>query len=627
MIRVASAALLLGALLGPAWSTAAVAAPEASSPAVVEAWLLLGEHERALREAQQLASAPDADWRDHAAYIRAASASHLRWAVVDEYRWLAAQEPMRPEMVLLAAWAKLLQATGAELGPALAALEDAAPGQGPAGLQLLARGLLHAGEDERAAELLLGTRAPAATRLRVEALVGAGAYREAATLALASIDQHPRHPEVAEPLWDRGVPKRRVRKARQAAVHAAQELLDEHDPELLLGAWWVLASAKESQDAARAADGVSAAVPGLELPSRLPYGQLMLQHLGEGLARTGQDSVDAQLTSYEQAQVATVRARTLRDDGLVDQARRAYRDAIALDGSDPELLLEAAALHLDVEPQRSLAWVGQALLLLACEPGMDAAQRRLVIARGLELQASSLHALDRHDQALSFQLVASLLQPTPKDLEQLAALQEQQGGREAALESLALAAALGSQDARPEMERLYHGPASVDALVTAVSADLAVWTGAGVQPLPAAAPERPLAGRTLSTTAGDLSFDALEGQLVVLVFWASWCAPCADELPMVDGLLDSWTADGLPVTVVAVSVDQSEADYRRGLGRFRELGLTFALDPSVSRAMGIEAVPATRIIDAQGQVAGQLQGFHEGHDQRLDALVRGLLEP
>jgi thiol-disulfide isomerase/thioredoxin/tetratricopeptide (TPR) repeat protein len=623
--RIAVACLLWG-VASSAYSAAEPGPEHPRSPELVEAWQLLGEDQRALREARQLAVEEPESWRAQAAYIEAASHSHLRWAVVDEYRWLAEQHPDRPELAALVCWAELLQARGAELDGALARLERLSEAAGRPGALLLADGLLYAGAHERAAELLLGARPPAAMALRVEALVGAGAHREAAKLVSFALREHPRHPEVGAALWQRGVPARQVQRARQRAVEAAERLLDSEDPNELFAAWSILARAKQTRGAQRAADGLAGLVPGLVLPPRLPYGPLMLQHLGEGLARTGQEAAPVDLTDREAAAVAAVRARTLRNDGLVDQARRAYLDAIEADGSDPELLLEAAALHLDVEPQRSLAWVGQALLLLASEPSAEPSQRRERIARGLELQAGSLHALERHDQALSYQLVASLLEPSPGGLEQLAALQERQGSTEAALESLALAASLGSPRARDEMERLYRGPASVEALIRAASADLQRWTQlAEIEAAPPQSP--PLRGVSLSTTAGDLSFDALEGRVVVLVFWASWCAPCAQELPLVASLRAGWVEEGLPVEVVALSVDEREADYRRGVKRFEELGLALAWAPELARELEIRAVPATRLVSPSGAIDAGLQGFHEGHDERLDALVRSLLEP
>jgi thiol-disulfide isomerase/thioredoxin/tetratricopeptide (TPR) repeat protein len=622
--RIALACLLLGV---------ATSSPRASepgpdhprSPEIIDAWTLLGEDQRALREARQLTALEPDHWRAHAAYIETASRSHHRWAVVDEYRWLAEQHPERPELAALACWAELLQARGSELDAALARLEGRAVAAGPAGAVLLARGLMLAGEHERAAELLLGSRTPVAMALRVEALVGAGAHREAAKLATFCIREHPGRPDIAAALWQRGVPARQVDRARNRAIEAAEALLDSDDVGELLAAWSILARAKQTRQAQRASDALAGFVPGLVLPPRLPYGPIMLQHLGEGLARTGQVEAPVELTAAEAAEVAAVRARTLRDDGLVDEARRAYLDAIEADGGDPELLLEAAALHLDVEPQRSLAWVGQALLLLSSEPSAEPSLRRERIARGLELQAASLHALERHDQALGYQQVASLLKPNPEGLEKLAALQEQQGSPEAALESLALAASLGSDRARVEMQRLYRGPASVDALIEAVTADLQRWTQ---QPQAAPTPPKapPLRGVTLSTSAGDLSFEALEGQVVVLVFWASWCAPCAQELPLVAQLQGRWGDEGLPVRVVALSVDEREADYRRGAKRYEELGLTLTWAPELARDLEIRAVPATRLLGPGGDIEASLQGFNEGHDERLDALVRSLLE-
>ncbi len=616
------ARLLLALLLGASVGGAARAEPE-----LAEAWLLLGEHDRALRSAQELSAAPDADWRDHAAYIRIAASSHLRWAVVEEYRWLAERHPEQPRIALLADWATVMVASGAELDQALERLASAAQPHGPVGAELLAAGLLRAGEHERAAVVLEGVSGASAAALRVEALVGDGQQRAASDLVGEGLERYPGHPGMAAPLWERGVSPSEVRRGRRRALRAARGLLDADDPVQLLSAWQVLARAKATEDAQRAADGVAAAVPGLLLPPRLPYGTIMLEHLGQGLARTGQGEVSAELTEAERAAVAAVRARTLRDQGLVDQARRAYSEAIALAGGDAQLLLEAAALHLEVEPQGALAWVGQALLLLACEPGLVQPERRAAIARGLELQAASLRALELHDQALGYRMVASLLQPSADGLVELGLMQESQGGTAAALESLALAAALGSARAIAEMERLYRGPASVDALVRAAAADLERWTAFAPVPAGPAGPEPALRGRVLSTSEGDLPLDAEREELLVLVFWASWCAPCAQELPMVDGLQRRWRAQGLPVRVVAISVDQDEADYRRGARRFAELGLTLAWDPALAAALDIEAVPATRLISPEGQQVGRLQGFQEGHDVRLDALVRSLLQP
>ncbi len=619
-LPLARLAVALGALVLPV----GLACAEPLAPEMIDAFTLLGEHDRALLEARALLDERDADWRAHAAYIQAASASHLRWAVLDEYRWLAEQSSADLPVELLAAYAAVVT-RGEALDEALASLATAAGRQGRPGALLLARGLMGAAAFEWAASELVKVKGPEAAGLRVEALVGLGEHRQAGKLVREAIELYPSHPELGAALWSRGVQNRSVRRARRQVVQAARALLDSDDPRELYRAWTLLAWAKERDEARLLAERLAQDIPGLELPDRLPYGPAMIEHLGESLARTGRDQPPTQLTARERGAVASVRARTLRQDGLLDPARRAYREAIELTGDDPQLLLEAAALHLDVEPRLSLEWVGQALLVLACQPGLEPAVRRASIARALKLQAQALHALEHHDQALSYQLVASLLQPTPEGLVELAALQEQQGSVESALESLAIAAAMGSERARGEMERLYQGPASVDALVRAVQADLEAWLAA--PPKPALQP-RPLVlpGRALSTTDGDLFLDDLRGQVVVLVFWASWCAPCAKELPLVDGLAASWADEGLPVRVLAVSVDDRETDYRRGLRRFQDLGIPLAWEPNLAKELDIDAVPATRLFDVEGRAAGRIQGFQSGHEAVLDELVRSLLE-
>jgi cytochrome c biogenesis protein CcmG, thiol:disulfide interchange protein DsbE len=94
------------------------------------------------------------------------------------------------------------------------------------------------------------------------------------------------------------------------------------------------------------------------------------------------------------------------------------------------------------------------------------------------------------------------------------------------------------------------------------------------------------------------------GKVLVLNFWATWCAPCVREIPSLDALQKQFKDKG--VVVVAVSVDKNEAKYKTFLQRF---GVEFDTyrDPAadISASYGTFQYPETYIIK-DGKVARKL---------------------
>jgi thiol-disulfide isomerase/thioredoxin len=91
--------------------------------------------------------------------------------------------------------------------------------------------------------------------------------------------------------------------------------------------------------------------------------------------------------------------------------------------------------------------------------------------------------------------------------------------------------------------------------------------------------------------------------VVILNFWATWCAPCRVEIPHLIALHEEWKAEG--VRIVGVSVDRSDASVVRQF--VEELGVPYpiVLDPEmdVARAYGGHyAFPTTFVIDREGRI-------------------------
>ena len=104
------------------------------------------------------------------------------------------------------------------------------------------------------------------------------------------------------------------------------------------------------------------------------------------------------------------------------------------------------------------------------------------------------------------------------------------------------------------------------------------------------------------TLQGDsVSLASLEGKVVLLNFWATWCAPCRHETPYLQALYEERRAEGLEI--VGVSMDTGDAKDQ--VEEFvEEYGVTYSilLDPQM-RGMDVYRVlglPATFLIDREG---------------------------
>ena len=96
------------------------------------------------------------------------------------------------------------------------------------------------------------------------------------------------------------------------------------------------------------------------------------------------------------------------------------------------------------------------------------------------------------------------------------------------------------------------------------------------------------------------------GQVVLLNFWATWCAPCVREMPSLDRLQAKLGGEGL--AVVTVSRDRGGANVVMPFYERLELtNLGVYLDPkgAFSRAFKVRGLPTTILIDREGRVVGE----------------------
>ena len=114
---------------------------------------------------------------------------------------------------------------------------------------------------------------------------------------------------------------------------------------------------------------------------------------------------------------------------------------------------------------------------------------------------------------------------------------------------------------------------------------------------------------TLRNLNGNLEgLSEFKDQVVVLNFWATWCAPCLEEMPAFEKLYRRYRSQGL--TVIAVSLDKGETSK---VAKFvDEHSLTFPvlldLDGIAERIYPSFTIPFTYVIDKKGRIAARVDG-------------------
>jgi peroxiredoxin len=122
---------------------------------------------------------------------------------------------------------------------------------------------------------------------------------------------------------------------------------------------------------------------------------------------------------------------------------------------------------------------------------------------------------------------------------------------------------------------------------------------------------------TLTTTAGDrVTPHNFGGKVLVLNFWASWCAPCVQEAPSLNEFAKTLKDSG--VVVLGVSVDRNEQLYQKFVKRF---GVSYPLardpDENLSYHYGTYKIPESYIIDRNGKVVRKYAGLPERDGQAI----------
>ena len=119
------------------------------------------------------------------------------------------------------------------------------------------------------------------------------------------------------------------------------------------------------------------------------------------------------------------------------------------------------------------------------------------------------------------------------------------------------------------------------------------------------------------------------GKPFVIDFFATWCKPCNRELDTISEVYEDWQKD-TGVKIIAVSIDQAHNINKvKPLVDNHGWEYEVLLDPNSDfrRALGIQQIPYTLVVDGEGKIVYRHQGYTDGAEEELIEEVRRLVNP
>ena len=129
----------------------------------------------------------------------------------------------------------------------------------------------------------------------------------------------------------------------------------------------------------------------------------------------------------------------------------------------------------------------------------------------------------------------------------------------------------------------------------------------------------------LKSAGGEnLRLSEYRGEVVMINFWATWCGPCRQEMPLLDELYDRYQRVGF--RLLGVNIDD---DRQQAMQMVEELDVSFPVlfdaGKSVSKQYAVEAMPVTVLVDRSGTVRYVHHGYQPGYEQHYLNEIRELL--
>jgi len=146
--------------------------------------------------------------------------------------------------------------------------------------------------------------------------------------------------------------------------------------------------------------------------------------------------------------------------------------------------------------------------------------------------------------------------------------------------------------------------------------------------LAASSTSGPAPGFQLSGRGGKtIDLAQYKGQVVMINFWATWCGPCRQEMPLLQDIYTKYKPMGF--TLIGVNVEPSTGDPEGWLSKLPKpvtFPVAFDVDSKVSKLYKVAGMPTTVFIDRKGNVREVHKSYRPGDENLYLTQIRALLK-
>jgi peroxiredoxin len=167
---------------------------------------------------------------------------------------------------------------------------------------------------------------------------------------------------------------------------------------------------------------------------------------------------------------------------------------------------------------------------------------------------------------------------------------------------------------------------AVGGVLAAIAAVLAAALAMSGDLAPVSVGDRaPAFGAVRLATGDSVGLDHFAGDVVLLNIWATWCAPCEQEMPSIQRLYQEMSPEGLKIVSVSIDDDQPEAVSKWLADRKLSFDVLQDRSHTIERIYQTTGVPESFVIDRHGVIVKKVIGPVEWDSPAQKAVFRRLL--
>ncbi len=116
----------------------------------------------------------------------------------------------------------------------------------------------------------------------------------------------------------------------------------------------------------------------------------------------------------------------------------------------------------------------------------------------------------------------------------------------------------------------------------------------------------------------ELKLNSFKGNIILLNFWATWCAPCKDEMPSLDLLEENKELNNLKIFPINIGKDNMEkaSSFFNNL-KIRNLNLYFDNPQTLAKKLSLRGIPTTILLNKKGDEFARIVGSIDFSDQKF----------